>query len=121
MTRIFEFPLDCFVAIELPVHDNPRPLVLTRDRLITSRQVDDAESRVPKANPAVGGNPVPLPVGTTMIEGLCSTLHYCRRYWITTRKESDDSAHADMHPLNSISDIDVPGFGAEGEPYVPRL
>ena len=86
-----------------------------------AQQVVDSGALYFKANPAVGGNPVPLPVGTTMIEGLCSTLHYCRRYWITTRKESDDSAHADMHPLNSISDIDVPGFGAEGEPYVPRL
>jgi hypothetical protein len=42
----FEFALGRFIAVEFAIHDDPRPLVLARDRLITRGKVDDAEPRM---------------------------------------------------------------------------
>ena len=44
MAPLFEFVLDRFIAIEFTVDHNPERLVLVRDWLIPSRQVDDAKT-----------------------------------------------------------------------------
>ena len=79
MTRLFEFPLDRFIAIEFAVDHDPNLFVFACDRLISCCEIDDAEPCVPKTNAAVWRNPVALPIRTAMIEALGSPLQGCFR------------------------------------------
>jgi hypothetical protein len=42
-----ECPLDALEAVELAIHHDAGPLILAGDRLISSAEIDDAETRVP--------------------------------------------------------------------------
>ena len=75
VTRLFEFALDRFIAVEFAVDDDPGLFVLAGDRLISGCEIDDAEPRVAEGNAAVGRNPVALPIGAAMIEALGGPLH----------------------------------------------
>src|SRR5262249_39052516 len=78
MPRTFEFTLNGFVAVELAINDDPGSLVLACDRLIAGLEIDDAEPRMAKSNPAVRADPMALPVGAAVIEALSGTLnHFC--------------------------------------------
>src|SRR5437660_10419609 len=105
MTRLFELPLDRFIAVEFAVNDDPGAPVLARDRLISSCKVDDAEPRVPKGNSPVGCNPMALPIRAPVIKTLGSALHYRCRDGITTREESNNSAHTDVLLASVFPDV----------------
>ena len=53
VTRLLEFALDCFVAVEFAVDDDAGLSVLACDRLIPGREIDDAEPRVAESDAAV--------------------------------------------------------------------
>ena len=53
----------------------------------------------PSADPAVGRNPVALPIGAAMIQALGSPLQGCFRDRLAPGEESDNSAHADVRSL----------------------
>ena len=52
MTGLLEFALDRFVAIEFAIDDDAGLSVLAGDRLISGREIDDAEPRVAKSDAA---------------------------------------------------------------------
>jgi hypothetical protein len=54
MARLLEFLLDCFVAIEFAVDDNPALFVFACDWLITGRKIDDAETSMPEGDALIG-------------------------------------------------------------------
>ena len=58
VARLFEFALDCFVAVEFAIDDDPGLFVLACDRLISRREIDDAEPGMAKSNAAVGRDPM---------------------------------------------------------------
>jgi hypothetical protein len=74
VTRSFQLLLNGFVAVELAVDGDVDALVFAGDGLIASGEIDDAEPRVTQGNAAVGGDPVALPIRTTMVKALGSTL-----------------------------------------------
>ena len=98
VARLFEFPLNRFVAVEFAVHHDVASFVLARDRLISGRQIDDAEPRVAKPNSLVGRNPVALAIGTAMIQALGGPLQSRVRDRVTARKKRNYTAHAECAP-----------------------
>ena len=74
VSRLFEFSLDRFKAIEFAIHHDPGAPVFARNGLVARRQVDDAETRVSERDPAVLRPPVALPIGAAMIETLGGSL-----------------------------------------------
>src|SRR4051794_21397371 len=57
MAPVLEFASDGLVAVELPVGDDPGPLVLARDRLSAGFQIDDAEPGVGEGHATVRAKP----------------------------------------------------------------
>src|SRR5436309_6014225 len=74
VSRLFELLLNRLVTVEFTIDDNPKSFVFVRDRLISGRKVDNAETCVPETNLAVRCDPVTLAVGTSMTETLRSPL-----------------------------------------------
>src|SRR5207244_5638021 len=68
VSSLFEFFLDRLVTVEFAIHDDPKRFVFVGDRLISSRQVDDAQPCVPQTNSTVGRDPVALSVRAAMTE-----------------------------------------------------
>ena len=68
VSRAFELALDPLEVVELAVHDDLPPPVLVRDRLIAGHQVDDAEPRVAQPHPSVRRDPMPLAIGSAMVQ-----------------------------------------------------
>jgi hypothetical protein len=94
MTRVFEFSSNCFVAVELTIDDNPGPVVLARDWLITGPEVNNTEACMTKSNPVVQADPMALGVGAAVMEALgCPLDHFCCD-WIPTGEERDYPAHS---------------------------
>src|SRR5690242_5029784 len=91
--RVLQFPLNRFITVEFTIHNGPEASVFARNGLIAGFQVDDAEPRMSESHSPVGRDPMPLPVGAAMMKALGGTLDYRFRNRITTREESDDSAH----------------------------
>ena len=79
MSRPFQLALDPLEVVELAVHDDVPPPVLVRDRLIAGHQVDDAEPGVAQPHASVGRDPVPLAVGTAVIQSGGRPLQRLRR------------------------------------------
>jgi hypothetical protein len=79
VARALELVPNCLIAIEFTVNDDTRSTVLARNRLISGRQINDAQPRMPKSNPPVRGDPMSLSVGSTVMQALRRSLHYrCR-------------------------------------------
>jgi hypothetical protein len=93
MTALFELPLNGFIAVEFSVHDDPSKFVLAGDGLIAGCEINDAQPRMPEGDALVGRNPMTLAIRPAMIQTLGGPLHNSRRDRITTREESDNSAH----------------------------
>src|SRR6202021_140294 len=72
VTGAFEFLLNGFVAVELAIDSDVDALIFAGDGLIAGCEIDDAEPRVTHGNAAVGGDPVALPIRTTMVKALRS-------------------------------------------------
>jgi hypothetical protein len=62
--------------VKFAVNNDSCLLVLAGDWLITSCEVNDAEPRVAKRDPAIRRNPVALSVGAAMVEALRRFLHH---------------------------------------------
>ena len=74
VARLLEFALDRFVPVEFTVDDDTGLFVLAGDRLISGREIDDAEPRVAKSNEAVRRYPMALPIGATVMKAVGSPL-----------------------------------------------
>src|SRR5262249_16508105 len=64
----FEVALEALVVVELAVGHDAQLLVLAGNRLVTGRQVDDAEPRMSETDAAVRCDPAALRVGAAMEE-----------------------------------------------------
>src|SRR5262245_46711422 len=93
MTRLLELALHALVVVELTVDDDVQALVLVCDRLIAGVQIDDAEPRMPEADAAMRGDPVPAAVRPAMIEALGGSLQRPRVDRIAAGQERDDATH----------------------------
>src|SRR5579884_1909898 len=82
----YELALNGLVSIELAIDDDPNALVFARDGLIAGGQVDDAEPGMAQSDLPVGRDPLPLPVGTAMVETLRCPLNYGWGDYIPARK-----------------------------------
>ena len=94
MAGCFELFLNCFVAVKFAVDDDVRAFVLAGDRLIAGGQVDDAQPRVPQGDEAIRGNPLPLPIGSAVIQTLRGSVHRRFRDRIAAREERNNSTHS---------------------------
>src|SRR5262249_49333367 len=90
---LLELALHALVVVELAVDDDVEALVLVRDRLIAGMQVDDAEPRMPEADAAMRGDPLPAAVRPAMIEALRRPFQRLRVDRTAAGKERDDAAH----------------------------
>src|SRR5881396_3351734 len=90
---LFEFFLDRLVTVELTIHDDPKHFVFVGDRLISSRQVDDAQPRVSQTDSTVGRDPVALSVRAAMTETHCRLLQRLGANGAMLRKYRYNSAH----------------------------
>ena len=70
MPALFKFSLDRFMPVEFAVHDDASTLILASDRLISSCKVNNAKSRMAQSNSLILCDPVPLRIGTSVIETL---------------------------------------------------
>ena len=57
MPAPFQFPALPFEIIEFPVHDDVNSAILVGERLVSRRQIDDAQPRMTQAHMAVGRSP----------------------------------------------------------------
>src|SRR5215468_3831657 len=87
----FQLALDRFITVELAVDDNACALVFAGDGLVARGQVDDAEAGVTESDFPVRGNPLPLAVGSAVVETLRRPLHHRRRNRAPARKHCNDS------------------------------
>jgi len=88
-----ELALDRLVAVELPVDDDPRLLVLAHDRLVAGREVDDAEARMTEPDASVVGHPLAPAVGPSVTKGAGGARQRLGINGLRSREDSDDSTH----------------------------
>jgi len=81
--------------VELAVDDDPGPPILARDWLMFSRQVDDAEPRMPESDSPDRYDPMPLRIGSTVMKALGCPLHHRSPDRIMSRENIHTSAHLD--------------------------
>src|ERR1035438_743602 len=89
----FQLLLNCLKPVELPVHNNPRPLIFAGNRLVPGREIDNAQPSVTKSHFPIARDPLPLPVRPTVIQAFGRTFQNHRRHRSPARKDSNDSTH----------------------------
>ena len=65
-------------VIKLAVDNDMKPFVLVRDRLIASREINDAQPRMTETDMLIGGQPCALAVWTAVmkaVRGALQSLH----------------------------------------------
>ena len=93
VSRLLEPALRRLEIVELAVDDDPRALVLARDRLIAGRQVDDAEPRMPQRDAPISRQPLALTVRSAVIEPPGRALDEVGRERRGPGEEGDDATH----------------------------
>jgi hypothetical protein len=66
-------------VIEFSVHNDMKPFVLVRDRLIAGRKVNDAQTRMTETNALIGRQPSALAVRTAVVKAVRGALQPLRR------------------------------------------
>ena len=74
MACLLQLLLDGFVAVEFSIDNDSGSAVFTCNRLISRREVDDAEARASKSNSPAQPDPVLLPIGPAVVKTLGRTL-----------------------------------------------
>jgi hypothetical protein len=74
MAALLQFAPLTLEVIKLAVDDDMNAFVFARDRLISGREVNDAQSRMTEADALIGGKPGALTVRTAVMESVRSEL-----------------------------------------------
>src|SRR5262249_62229659 len=97
------------VAVQLAVHGNLTATVLTRNRLDSGCEVNDAEARVPERHAAVGRHPAALSIGTPVVETAHRTLQAYFGDRLAAGEHTNDSTHSPCsqraEPAPRVNDI----------------